>query len=156
MNGISSALEVGKAEAGGGAPEAAVAKALKEYSQQFSGREQLAIAAFAEAMEVIPRTLSENAGLDPIDMLVTLRAAHDEGKTTYGINVFDAKVIDMKEAGVIEPIKIKTQAIKSAAEATELILRIDDVVSSTKASGGPPAGMPPMGGMPGMPGMGEY
>ncbi|MBR9682415.1 MAG: thermosome subunit [Candidatus Aenigmarchaeota archaeon] len=152
VGGIASALEVGKAVAGGGAPEAAVGKALKEYSQQFSGREQLAVAAFGEAMEVIPRTLSENAGLDPIDMLVSLRSAHDEGKVTYGIDVFAAKVIDMKEAGVIEPIKIKTQAIKSASEAAELILRIDDVVSSSK-SAGPPGGMPPMGGMPGM---GEY
>jgi len=156
IGGVASALEVGKAVSGGGAPEAAVSKALKEYSQQFSGREQLAISAFAEALEIIPRTLSENAGLDPIDMLVTLRAAHDEGKTTHGINVFDGKIVDMKEAGVIEPIKIKTQAIKSAAEAAELILRIDDVVSSTRSSGPPAGGMPPMGGMGGMPGMGQY
>ncbi len=154
VGGVASALEVGKVVAGGGAPEAAVAKGLREFSQKYSGREQLAIQAFAEALEVIPRSLAENAGLDPIDMLVALRVAHDSGKTTAGVDVFSGKVIDMWEAGVIEPIKIKTQAIKSAAEAAEMILRIDDIISAGKLSHGGPAGggMPP-GGMGGMEGM---
>ncbi len=155
VGGVASALEVGKVVAGGGAPEAAVAKGLREIAQKYSGREQLAILAFAEALEVIPRSLAENAGLDPIDMLVALRTAHDAGKATAGLDVFSGKVIDMWEAGVIEPIKIKTQAIKSAAEAAEMILRIDDVISASKLShggAGMPGGMPP-GGMGGMEGM---
>jgi len=151
VGGVASALEVGKVVAGGGAPEAAVAKGLREFSQKYSGREQLAIQAFAEALEVIPRSLAENAGLDPIDMLVALRAAHEAGKTTAGVDVFSGKIIDMWEAGVIEPIKIKTQAIKSAAEAAEMILRIDDIISASKLSHGG-GGMPP-GGMGGMEGM---
>ncbi len=154
VGGVASSLEVGKVVAGGGAPEAAVAKGLREFSQKYSGREQLAIQAFAEALEVIPRSLAENAGLDPIDILVALRVAHDSGKTTAGVDVFSGKVIDMWEAGVIEPLKIKTQAIKSASEAAEMILRIDDIISAGKLShggGGMPGGMPPgMGGMEGM------
>ncbi len=154
VGGVASSLEVGKVVAGGGAPEAAVAKGLREFSQKYSGREQLAIQAFAEALEVIPRSLAENAGLDPIDILVALRVAHDSGKTTAGVDVFSGKVIDMWEVGVIEPLKIKTQAIKSASEAAEMILRIDDIISAGKLSrgGGMPGGMPP-GGMGGMEGM---
>ncbi len=155
IGGVASALEVGKVVAGGGAPEAAVAGELRKFSQGYSGREQLAILAFAEAMEVIPRTLAENAGLDPIDMMVELRAAHDDGKNTFGVNVFTGKVIDMWKEGVIEPLKIKTQAISSASEAAEMILRIDDVITASKLSGGMPGGMPPgMGGHHGE--MGEY
>jgi len=148
---VSSALEVGKIVAGGGAPEEEVSKELREFAQGFSGREQLAILAFAEAMEIIPRTLSENAGLDPIDMLVELRSAHEEGKKTYGIDVYFGKIVDMKAKGVIEPLKIKTQAIKSASEAAEMILRIDDIISAGKLDKGGTPHMPP--GMPG--GMGE-
>ncbi len=148
---VSSALEVGKIVAGGGAPEEEVSKELREFAQGFSGREQLAILAFAEAMEIIPRTLSENAGLDPIDMLVELRSAHEEGKKTYGIDVYFGKIVDMKAKGVIEPLKIKTQAIKSASEAAEMILRIDDIISAGKLEKGGAPQMPP--GMPG--GMGE-
>lgn len=148
---VSSALEVGKIVAGGGAPEEEVSKELREFAQGFSGREQLAILAFAEAMEIIPRTLSENAGLDPIDMLVELRSAHEEGKKTYGIDVYFGKIVDMKAKGVIEPLKIKTQAIKSASEAAEMILRIDDIISAGKLDKGGAPQMPP--GMPG--GMGE-
>ena len=153
VGGVASALEVGKIVAGGGAAEEAVAKSLREFAQSFSGREQLAILAFAEAMEVIPRTLAENAGLDPIDILVELRAAHDSGKFTSGVDVFTGKIIDMDTAGVIEPLKIKTQAIASASEAAEMILRIDDILTASKLSGGAPSGH---GGMP--PGMdaGEY
>ena len=155
IGGVASALEVGKVVAGGGAPEAAVAGELRKFAQGYSGREQLAILAFAEAMEVIPRTLAENAGLDPIDMLVELRAAHDDGKNTFGVNVFTGKIVDMWKDGVIEPLKIKTQAISSASEAAEMILRIDDVITASKLSGGAPGGMPPgMGGHGGE--MGEY
>jgi thermosome len=148
---VSSALEVGKIVAGGGAPEEEVSKELRKFAQGFSGREQLAVLAFAEAMEIIPRTLSENAGLDPIDMLVELRSAHEEGKKTYGIDVYFGKIVDMKAKGVIEPLKIKTQAIKSASEAAEMILRIDDIISAGKLDKGGAPQMPP--GMPG--GMGE-
>jgi len=143
-----SALEVGRIVAGGGAPEEAVAKGLREFAQSFSGREQLAILAFAEAMEVIPRTLAENAGLDPIDILVEIRSAHDEDKITYGVDVYTGKVVDMRAKGVIEPLKIKTQAIKSATEAAEMILRIDDIISAGKLERGGMPQMPP-GGMGG-------
>jgi len=130
---VASALEDGYAVAGGGAPEEAVANHLRDFAEKFSGREQLAILAFADAMEVIPRTLAENAGLDPIDILAELRAAHEKGNHTYGINVFEGKVEDMWEKGVVEPLKIKTQAIKSASEAAEMILRIDDVIAASKS-----------------------
>jgi chaperonin GroEL (HSP60 family) len=109
LGSLISALEVGKVVAGGGAPEEAIAKGLREFAQSFSGREQLAILAFADSMEVIPRTLAENAGLDPIDVLVEIRSAHEDGKVTHGINVFTGKVVDMKSQGVIEPLKIKTR-----------------------------------------------
>ena len=155
IGGVASALEVGKVVVGGGAPEEAAAKGLREFSQGYSGREQLAILAFSEALEVIPRTLAENAGIDPIDVLVGIRAAHEKGMTKAGVNVFTGQIEDMGALGVIEPLKIKTQAIKSAAEATEMLLRIDDIVAAGKLDKGG-AGMPPgMGGMGGMPpGMG--
>lgn len=145
LGSISSALEVGKIVAGGGAPEEAVAKELREFAQSYSGREQLAILAFAEAMEIIPRTLAENAGLDPIDILVGIRSAHEDNKYTYGVDVNFGKIVDMKAKGVIEPLKIKTQAIKSAAEATEMILRIDDIISASKLEKGGAPRMPPGG-----------
>jgi len=152
VRGITSALEVGKIVAGGGSAEEAIAKGLRQFAQGYSGREQLAVLAFADAMEVIPRTLAENAGLDPIDMLVGIRAAHDEGKTKHGVDVYTGKIVDMEEKGVIEPLKIKTQAIKSAAEVTEMILRIDDIIAGGSGKSQPqmPGGMPGMGGM-GMP-----
>jgi thermosome len=149
IGGVASSLEVGKIVAGGGSPEEAVAKDLREFAQSHSGREQLAILAFADAMEIIPRTLAENAGLDPIDILVNLRAAHEQGNRTYGVNVYTGRIVDMKQEGVIEPLKIKTQAIKSAAEAAEMIIRIDDIIASGKTEKGP--AMPPGMGMP--PGM---
>ena len=150
---VASAIEVGKIVYGAGAPEEEVAKRLRKFAERFSGREQLAIVAFADALEIIPRSLAENAGIDPIDILVELRASHEQGKETYGVDIFNGKVSDASAVGVIEPLKVKTQAIKSAAEAAEMILRIDDVISASKLSrGGPP--MPP-GGMPGM-GEGEY
>ena len=106
---------------------------LREYAASVGGRAQLAIEAFASALEIIPRTLAENAGLDPIDMLVEIRAAHEKGKKTYGLNVYEGKIIDMKAAGVVEPLRVKTQAISSAAEAAIMILRIDDVIASSKS-----------------------
>jgi thermosome len=152
IGGIASALELGKIVAGGGSVEIEVAKALKQYAETVGGREQLAITAFAEAMEVIPRTLAENAGLDPIDKLVELRSAHEKGDNKWmGLDVFKGGVREMFTAGVIEPLKIKTQAVKSASEAAEMILRIDDVISAKEMSkGGAPAGMPPGGMPPGM------
>ncbi|HNX17233.1 MAG TPA: thermosome subunit alpha [Methanoregula sp.] len=151
-------VEDKKVVAGGGAPETELSLRLREYAATVGGKEQLAIEAFASALEIIPRTLAENAGLDPIDMLVEIRATHEKGKKTYGLNVFEGKAVDMKAAGVVEPLRVKTQAISSAAEAAIMILRIDDVIASSKspepAGGMPPGGMGGMGGMP--PGMGDY
>lgn len=158
IGGVISTLDTGTCTSGGGAPEAEIARQLREFSQGYSGREQLAIRAFADALDVIPRTLAENAGLDPIDVLVELRAAHEEGNVHYGVDVESGEVIDMWESGVMEPLKIKSQAVKSASEAAEMLLRIDDVVSAAElggGDGGEPAGGPPAGGMPGgMGGMG--
>ncbi len=140
--------------AGGGSPEVELALRLREYSSTLIGREQLAVAKFADALEVIPRTLAENAGLDPIDILVEMRSQHEKGNITAGLNVFTGKVVDMWEEGVVEPLRIKTQAIDSATEAATMILRIDDVLSSKSAPAGgmPPGGPGGMGG--GMEGMG--
>ena len=127
-----------------------LARGLRKYSTTLSSREQLAVQAFAEAMEIVPRTLAENAGLDPIDTLTKLRVEHDQGKKWAGINVFTGNVMDAWQEGVIEPLKVKTQALSSAAEVAEMILRIDDVIlgGSSKGGGMPPGGMPPgMGGM---------
>jgi len=143
---IVAALKIGKAVAGAGAAEIEVSNGLRNFANTLSGREQLAVLAFADAVDMIPRTLAENAGLDPIDMLTELKAAHDFGRKWAGINVFDRKIIDAWKEGVIEPLKIKTQAIKSASEVAELILRIDDVIAGgAKESKMPP--MPPGGGM---------
>ena len=149
---VIAALKVGKVVGGAGAPEVELARNLRLYANKLSGREQLAVQAFADAVEIIPRTLAENAGLDPIDVLTDLKNQHDKGNKFAGINVFTGKVMDAWKQGVIEPLKIKTQAIKSASEVAELILRIDDVIAGASTSG--PAGGPPMGGMPGMGGMG--
>ncbi|MCD7782019.1 MAG: TCP-1/cpn60 chaperonin family protein [Methanosphaera sp.] len=149
---VSSTVEDGKVVVGGGAPEVAIAKGLKDYAETISGREQLAVTAFAEALEVVPRTLAENAGLDSIDSLVDLRAAHEDS-LYMGLNVFEGGVTDMKEAGVIEPHRVKKQAIQSAADAAEMILRIDDVIASSSegaAAAQAQAGMGDMGGMGGM------
>ncbi|HMK53889.1 MAG TPA: thermosome subunit alpha [Methanobacteriaceae archaeon] len=146
---VAATVEDGKVVAGGGAAEIAIAKGLKEYADTISGREQLAVSAFAEALEVVPKTLAENAGQDSIDALVDLRAAHE--KSVYmGLDVFKGEVTDMYRAGVIEPHRVKKQAIQSAAEAAEMILRIDDVIASTGAK---EPDMGDMGGMGGMPPM---
>lgn len=143
--------------AGGGAPEVELALQLRRYAASVGGRTQLAIEAFASAMDVIPRSLAENAGLDPIDMLVALRAAHESGKKNHGLDLQEGKPIDMLRAGVVEPLRVKTQAVTSATEAAIMILRIDDIIASSKGPApSPQGGMPPggMGGMP--PGMEEY
>ncbi len=150
VGGVASTLEVGKAVAGGGSPEAELARELRRQADKVGGREQLAIDAFANALEIIPRTLAESAGIDPIDTLIDLRTQHDKGLVSAGVDVFAGKVSDMAKLKVLEPLKIKTQAISSAAEAAEMILRIDDVIIASKISGGggPPGGMPQ--GMEGM------
>ncbi|MDP3698283.1 MAG: thermosome subunit alpha [Nanoarchaeota archaeon] len=129
---IAAALKDGAVVAGAGAVEIELAKELRKYAGTLRGREQLAVQAFAEAMEVIPRTLAENAGLDPIDMLTQLRSAHDNGQTKAGVNVFTGGIMDAWAEGVIEPLKVKTLALSSAAEVAEMILRIDDVIMGKK------------------------
>lgn len=148
---VAATVEDDKVVAGGGAPEIAMAKKLKDYADSISGREQLAVNAFAEALEIVPKTLAENAGLDSIDSLVDLRAAH-ENSAVMGLDVFTGKVADMKEAGVIEPKRVKKQAIQSASEAAEMILRIDDVIASSGKGDADMGGMDPaaMSGMPPM------
>jgi thermosome len=131
-----------KIVAGGGAPETELSLQLRRYAQTVGGRIQLAIEAFAAALEIIPRSIAENAGLDPIDMIVAIRAAHEAGNRTFGLDVYKAKPVDMLKEGVVEPLRVKTQAIMSAAEAAVMILRIDDVIASSRAQG-PSGGMPP-------------
>ncbi|MEM3373429.1 MAG: thermosome subunit beta [Candidatus Anstonellales archaeon] len=145
---IASALEEGSFVTGGGSVEIEVAMKLNEYAAKIGGREQLAIQAFAESLEAVPKTLAENAGMDAIDVLVELRAKHKEGKKHYGVNVYDSKVDDMLHLGVIEPTKVKKQAIASAYEAAKMILRIDDLI----ASKGKSSSTPKPGGDSGMPG----
>ena len=150
-------VEEPKVVAGGGAPELEVSRVLKKYAETLPGREQLAVKCFAEALETVPLTLTENAGLDPIDILSELRARHEKGETWAGIEVRSGKVQDMTEAGVFEPLAVKKQIIKSATEAASMILKIDDVIASGKMKAPPmPPGGPP-GGMGGMgPGAGVY
>ncbi|MFA4859394.1 thermosome subunit alpha [Methanoregula sp.] len=146
---VSVVVEGKKIVAGGGAPETELSLRLREYAATVGGRVQLAIEAFAAAMEVIPKTLAENAGLNAIDILVDMRAAHEAGKKTFGVDADAKKPSDMLKLGVVEPLRVKTQAISSAAEAAVMILRIDDVIAAAK-SAAPGGGMPP-GGMGGMP-----
>ena len=134
------ALEDQKIVVGGGSPEIELSLRLKEYAATLKGREQLAVMKFAESLEVIPHTLAENAGLDPIDMLVEMRSQHEKGNKREGLNVYTGKVEDMFENNVVEPLRVKTQAINAATEAAIMILRIDDVIASVgegKAGPGP-------------------
>ncbi len=145
--------------AGGGSPELEISKILKSYAEKRPGREQLAVKAYAEALEAIANTLTENAGLDPIDILSELRSRHEKGEIWAGIEVLSGKVQDMSKAGVFEPLTVKKQIIKSATEAAMMIIKIDDVIAAQKmkAPPMPPGGGGGMGGMGGgMPGMGEY
>jgi len=138
---------------GGGAPEMEVAKALREYAETLPGREQLAVQSFAEAMEIVPITLGENGGLDPIDIISDLRARHEKGEKWAGVDVLEGKVKPMQELNVYEPLAVKKQIIKSATEAASMLLKVDDIIASGKMKapptppGGPsgPGGMPPGG-----------
>jgi len=131
--------------AGGGAPEAYAAAQLKTWADSFDGREQLAIKKFAEALESIPLTIAENAGMDPIDTMATLRARQGQGKRWTGIDARNTEIADMRELDIIEPVSVKEQIIKSATEAACMILRIDDVIAVSGApGGGGPPGAPPM------------
>jgi thermosome len=150
---VSVSIEDGKMVTGGGSAAIEIALGLRDYAASVGGREQIAINAYADAMEVIPRTLAENAGLDPIDILIELRKAHSKGNKRAGINVYNGKIVDMKKENVLEPFRVGKQAISSATDASVMILRIDDVIAS-KGMSGPPV---PPGGMGGMGGMGgEY
>jgi thermosome len=143
---VSDVVETNKVVAGGGAVEVEVAKELRDYATSVGGREQLAIEAFADAMEVIPKALAENAGLEPIDILVELRSAHEKAEGKYkGVNVFTGKIENMREKGVIEPVVVKEQAINSATESAAMILRIDDVIASTKPKDSGKMPSPPEG-----------
>ncbi len=130
LNVVKVVLNEDKIMFGGGAPEIEVALQLREYASSLSGREQLAVVAFADAMEGLPRSLSENSGLDSVDILVKLRAEHKNGNNTVGLNVLTGKVMDMKDTSVVEPLKVKIQSIKSATDAVAMILRVDDVFAS--------------------------
>jgi len=143
-------IEEPKIVAGGGAPEMEVAKVLKEYAETLPGREQLAVMCFAEALEAIPTTLAENAGLDPIDIISELRARHEKGEIWAGVDVHAGKVGNMEDMDVFEPIVVKKQIIKSCTEAASMLLKIDDIIASGKMKAPP---MPPKG-PPGGPGMG--
>ncbi|MFQ6075707.1 MAG: thermosome subunit beta [Candidatus Bathyarchaeia archaeon] len=140
-----------KVVAGGGAPEMEVAGRLREWGEGLSGRVQLAALDFAEALEVIPTTLAENAGLDPIDIVVELRSRHEKGEKWAGVDIYSGEVRDMSELDVYEPLAVKEQIIKSASEAASMILRIDDVIAAAK----PPPTPPPKGPGEGGEGFGE-
>ncbi|HIE41075.1 MAG TPA: thermosome subunit [Candidatus Aenigmarchaeota archaeon] len=132
--GITSTLEFGSYVYGGGTIETELARQLRDYAEGIGGKEQLAINAFAEALEIIPRTLAESTGKDAVELLVSIKSKHEAGEVTYGIDVFRGAPNDMKKLGVVEPTKIKVQAISSAAEVAEMILRIDDVITAGKSS----------------------
>jgi len=151
MSVVAVAIEDGKMITGGGSTAVELALKLREYSATIGGREQIAIDAFASAMEVVPTALAENAGHDPIDILIDLRKAHKSGKVNAGVNVFTGKVIDMLKENVLEPFRVGKQAINSATDAAVMILRIDDVIASKGGRPGPggPGGPGGMGGMGG-------
>jgi len=133
---VSVAWEDGAVLTGGGSVLAALSRDLRTFAETVGGREQMAIEAFASALEIIPRTLAENAGLDPVTTLIELRKAHADGQSNAGINVYEGGVVDMRDANVLEPIRVVEQAIQSATETAVMILRIDDVISSKGVSMG--------------------
>jgi thermosome len=153
---VSATVSDGRTLPGGGAIEVELASRLRDYADSVSGREQLAVEAFADSLELIPRVLAENAGLDSIDLLVDMRAAHEAGDAHAGLNVFSGEVEDTAAAGVVETAQAKEQAIASAAEAANLVLKIDDIISAGDLStgGDDDEGGAPAGGMGGMGGMG--
>jgi thermosome len=159
---VAAAIEDQKLVAGGGAPEAELFLRLKEFAATLKGREQLAVEKFAEAMEIVPKALAENGGFDPIDKLVEIKSRHEHNEKNVGLNATTGELVDMLQIGVVEPLRVKTQAIQSAAEASAMILRVDDVIASARmtdedleaqrmAAGMGGGGMPPGCGMP--PGM---
>ncbi len=135
LGGVSTTLKDSKIVAGGGAIEMELSKRIREFASTLKGRERLAVEEFASAMEFIPRTLAENAGMDPLDVLTELKTNHDENNQNIGLNLLTGKIEDTLRAGVIEPLKIKTQAISSASEVSIMILRIDDVIAAKKNEG---------------------
>jgi len=145
---VACSLESGLVVPGGGAIEIELARRIREFSQELSGREQLAVEEFASALEFIPTTLAENAGMDPIDVLTELKSRHDSGERNAGLNLFTNKIENVLEARIIEPFDIKSQAINSSSEVAIMILRIDDIIASNEKSKGSGMGsMPPgMGG----------
>jgi archaeal chaperonin len=143
LNVVLDVIRSGKIVPGGGAPEIRVAEKLRQYASTLEGREQLAIRAFAEAVESIPLTLAENAGFDPVDCLAALRAKHGQGMINYGLNITSGEPADMVAQGVVEPLKVKTQAIKSAAEAATMVLRVDDVIAAKREEMKPKPGQSP-------------
>jgi len=142
---VKDVIETPSIVTGGGSAEAYLAGQLNEYADSFDGREQLAIKQYAEALESIPLTIAENAGMDPIDTIISLRAKQNNGKKGAGINAKESKIGDMNSLSILEPLVVKEQIVKSATETACMILRIDDVIaiSGGPSSGGPP-GMPPM------------
>jgi len=153
---VSTTVSDGRTLPGGGAVEVEIARRLRDYADSVEGREQLAVEAFADSLELIPRVLAENAGLDAIDLLVDLRAAHEAGDQNAGLDVFAGEVVNTADAGVVETAHAKEQAISSAAEAANLVLKIDDIISAgdLSTSGDGDEGGAPGGGMGGMGGMG--
>jgi thermosome len=139
---IRNVVEDGRVLAGGGAPEIEVARQLQEYAESLPGREQLAVIAFADAMEIIPKTLAENAGLDPIDIIADLKVRHEKGEDSAGVDGIKGKVGNLAKANVWEPLVVKRQAIKSASEVSQMLLRIDDVIASKGMDAGGPGGPP--------------
>ena len=138
---VADVFEKNKVVAGGGAVEAEMAKELRDYAAKIGGREQLAVESFAESLETVPKTLAENAGLEQIDIMVKLRSAHEKPKGhLMGVDVFTGRVADMQEVGVIEPLSVKEQAIKSANESASMILRIDDIIAVSRPAGTTPKG----------------
>lgn len=159
INVVISSIKSGKVLAGGGSSEIELAMEISDYADTIGGKEALAVRSFAEALEALPRALSENAGYDPIDTLVELRSKHDEESAEYGLDAYTGEVKNMLDNGVVEPLPVKSQAVSSGSEAAVMIIRIDDVIAAAEkeapagggpggAPGGAPGGMP--GGMPGM------
>jgi len=132
---VAAVVKDSKVVAGGGAVEIELAKRLREFASGLKGRERLAVDEFASAMEFVPTTLAENAGMDPIDVLTELRAMHDAGNKDYGLNLFSGSIEDNMDNGIVEPLKVKTQAVASATEVAIMILRIDDVIAARRPSG---------------------
>jgi len=157
LHAVAAAIEDETLVAGGGSPEVELYLRLKEYASSLKGREQLAVDKFAEALEEIPKALAENAGFDSLDKLTEMRSKHEAGMKNYGLNAYTGEVVDMWEMGVVEPLRVKTQAIRSAADTANMILRIDNVLVAKRSEKPPGANAPMMGGMPGgmggMPGM---